>query len=661
MSYNNGNVNGFHVKSKKDMDILKEGVIEHRDSVKFNSSDEELVEMGNMWLSEAKTEHDSIKEIQDRNECYYLGNQLANHRLDDLDARIVLNKVYQTLHTLIPRATERLPAPMATLPSSDDDGEIIDHREYTQNVEEIVLAVAEEQNLSNKLRDFLLFQQLYMLGVLKYGYDEDGGLWVKNIRPQRIFVPPYDSEDYVIEYHEATIEDLIEEFPKAANKIRGELLGNRKKDGNVGLGSIVGYYEYTTPEFKFWKVNQIILHKEKNRNYNFKRKKANHWEKPQMDYIFSDFERLGSGIYSQTTVVNQIITLQDAVNRRKRQIYRNVDRSNGVIVAYGKGQITKQEAAAIEQARKRSDGVVYLENAEQGSLQNFPGQQLSGGVFEDMQHTISEIDNIAGTHSTLRGEKTPGEETFGGRQLLKESDQERIGELTEMIERVAETLYNAFLQLIKVHFKRADYVVYIGADGTDKQIQIKRDLVKEGLKVRVRQGTTLMKDKPTLSQEAISLFNMGVMDPVTLYERIGDPNPYKTAERFFLWQTDPGKLFANVTSEVEKSTQSSREDAVNQSAVQAGRENQSLAEGQPTPPSENVTPVHMAIHQDFIGSPDFANFPVEIKQATLDHMRAEKEILESGISEKKEKEKVKGSVETNLDDSGGIPLQLKRK
>lgn len=620
---------------------MKEGVLEHRQAISVKSSDDELILVANNWIGEAKTLHDKYLKKQNKNEKYYLGNQLELDKLDEYQAKIILNKVFQSLETVLPRATRQLPAPMCTLPPSDDEAEEVDARAYTQQLEDAILAIAEENKLSKKLKEFAQFHQLYYLGVLKFGYDEEEGIWVENVRPQRILVPPNMSGEYVIEWHEDTIGFLKEKFPEKKGELDKMVVDVTKANKKINDGSKVGYYEVTTEEFKFWKVNNVVLSKEENPHYNFK-KKRNHWKCPKVDYLFSDMWNLGIDQYSQTTLVDQVLPLQDAVNKRKRQISDNADLANGILVGYAEGAIDKKDLAALQRERRKPNGAVLLEKAVQGSVQHFQGQLLGPLVTEDMLHTISEIDNVFGTHSTTRGEKTPGEETFGGRQLLKESDQERIDQITEMLERIAEDLYNAIAQMILVHFKEAHYITYLGVDGGSKQLKITNDLIKKGVHVRVREGSTLVKDKATRSQEALILWQNKAMDPISLYERLGDPHPYKTAERLYKWMLDPGVLFKEVQSVYDRAIKSDRQKEILESITQADIENRALINGENVPPYEGATSQHIAVHQDLFETKQFLQQPIEVRKKAAEHLRAEAEIVRTKLGETKAEKKPSG-------------------
>lgn len=626
----------------------QEGVSNKRPIAMMDMTDNQLVRVANKWISEAKPLHDKMVKVQTRNENYWAGEQLDFSKLDDYQARIILNKVFQSMETMIPRTVSRIPAPVVSVPV-DEDADLEQRKEARQHatrVEKLIIAQSEHLKLRHLLEEFVRFFDLHHLGVLKFGYDEEeNAIWVENIRAPKIFLPPDNSKSYVIEFKYDTVEYLADQFGDEYEGGRDKLIQDvlnldapLRKQNRQNLGDGIGYYEITTDKMKFWKVNDILLGKEKNRYYDFENKSVNHWTKPRKDYIFSDIWSLGKTQYSQSTLTSQIIPLQDSLNKRKRQISDNADRANGILVAYGESGITKEEASAMEKSRKRPDSVVFSASGAPGGVQQFHGQRLEQYVFDDMIHTINEVDNVYGTHATTRGERTPGEETFGGRQLLKEADQERIATMVEMVERVAEELYNAFAQIIKVSMDEKAMLPYLGADGSSELVRVNKKLITEGLRINVKPGTTLIKDKAALAQEAVVLWQNKAIDPVTLYERLGDPTPFKTAERFFKWSTNPASLFEEVADDMDKAKSSENETMVKQSVVQAGAENKALLAGKPVPPYRDVTPQHMAVHQDaFSGElpPDPA-----IRSNIQKHIAEELEILKKNTESMQSEEGV---------------------
>lgn len=630
-------------KKKKDEDV----------GAKQTAEVDDLVVLSNRYLDIAKPLHAAYFLKQNRNERYYLGDQLDDARMDKYSSQVIINKIFEIVDTLMPRYTGNLPSPQVLLPENGISAEAeIQYGDYMRKMEDVMLAIAEESGTVKALKQFQQYFLLYYLGVLKFGFDEDDEkkIWVEAVRPQRIFIPPQGEIDWVIEYHSDTVRDLCYRFPEKEKEIL-KYVQSQAGEKELKKGTKLGYYEFTTCEYKWWKLGDCILEVVSNPHYNFDDEKKNFWTKPKLDYIFSDMYTLGMNGYAQTTIVDQLIVQQDALNKRKRQIDEAADRANGVMIAYGAAGVTKEEVAEIEAARKRPNGVVFLDKANQGAIQEFGGKQLPPIVFEDMQDTRSSVDNIAGTHSTLRGEKSPGEETFGGRQLLREGDLDRIAEGVQMIERVCEELYKAFAQLIKVHFDKEEFIPYLGKDGTNMLFSVDRKLIKDGLKIRVRQGSTTVKGKTVVAQEALQLWQQKGIDPISFFERIGDPNPFRTAERLYLWEKMPDVLFKEAAAQYNEALQTTKETNVVKSVMEAGIENKSLALGHNVPPNPNATAQHLDVHTELLSALQTQGLLTpQVAAAIKEHMMAEIAIVSDYVKKEEQamNEKESGLISRGL-------------
>lgn len=246
-----------------------------------------------------------------------------------------------------------------------------------------------------------------------------------------------------------------------------------------------------------------------------------------------------------------------------------------------------------------------------------------------MTHTISEIDNIAGTHATIRGEKTPGEETFGGRQLLKEGDEGRISDMVNMIERVAEQLYVAMVQILKLHPEEIKKEVYVDEKKNREMVSVTEKQLESDLNVHVEIGSTLVKDKAVLSEEAIRLWQMGGIDPITLFERIGDPTPYRTAERLMTFQTKPQELFEELDETLQEDNQNKNKEMITRLIIEAGQENARLINGEAVAPNEDAIMQHINVHEEMLSSMREAG---EVDEETIkvirEHVEKELDIAE---------------------------------
>jgi len=643
-------------KQAQDADSAKKtGVIGERAFLNFKAKEEDLVTAADSLITQARTLHDEMLLKQRIQEAYWLGVQVDRAELEKRNkwtAPIVLNKIYQTLETIIPNVVARTPSPAVSAPTTKDLKDEVEMRAYAMQVENMILGVVQDNKPRLLFEQFVRFNQLYFLGVLKFGYDEDTKqIWIKAIRPQRIFIPPYPDPDYVGEYHEESGQWVLDTFGTSVAKKKKikeaieEGMSNKEKNGGATAESTkVAFYEITTADVKVWIMEKTLLGKEKNPYWDWKAEKNNHWKERKMDYIFSDFQTLDLSQYSATTAVEQILSLQDAVNKRKRQISDNADGAQGTTIGLGDMGVTQKDLTVLQKKRKEPGGVAFIEKGMHNSIFQIEGQQLEPYVFDDMIHTTKEIDNIVGTHAVTRGEKTPGEETLGGKQLLKSGDETRLQPYADTLERAAETLYNGIAQIIKVKFKEAQALSYLSEDGSTSYVEIKSDFVKRGTRIHVRPGSTLIKDKSALAQEAIILWQQKALDPITLFERLGDPNPYRTAERLFLYQNAPERLFKAVASELSDAKAQVDEGQAMSAVIQAGIENQLISQGTQPPPFPGTNPQHMAIHQELLEQinqlaaqgqqPDD-----KVVRALQGHMQSELPILQAWIAEKEAEEK----------------------
>ena len=111
---------------------------------------------------------------------------------------------------------------------------------------------------------------------------------------------------------------------------------------------------------------------------------------------------------------------------------------------------------------------------------------------------------------------------------------------------------------------------------TAQYSQLLRLAETKALKVSVKEGSLIPKDDLTKRNEAIDLWSAGALDPITLFERLDDPNPYETAKKLFLWKTMPQLLFA--------------EDQEAQNAAAMAQQQKLMQEGGVSPPQPQNTP-----------------------------------------------------------------------
>jgi hypothetical protein len=120
--------------------------------------------------------------------------------------------------------------------------------------------------------------------------------------------------------------------------------------------------------------------------------------------------------------------------------------------------------------------------------------------------------------------------------MLKQGDISRIDLLVREIDRAVAEIGNWATQLIKLFYHTQRTVKIYGQRGLEF-ITFSRDNIEDGIEVLVKEGSTLQVDEVSRRNEAVQLFQIGALDPITLYERLKFPNPQEAAERLIRWQT----------------------------------------------------------------------------------------------------------------------------
>lgn len=252
----------------------------------------------------------------------------------------------------------------------------------------------------------------------------------------------------------------------------------------------------------------------------------NHFKKPQIPFVFLSVFNIGKHPMDDTNLIYQVIPEQDLINKRSRQLDRNNDNINGGwAISLEKAGMTKDEATEAVAAWREGGAVAVPSGNIQEAVQKMIGQELPQSVYNQQADARNELRNIFGTAgSTPQGIKS--EDTVRGKILAKGSDDSRIGGgISEYLEQFADGIYNWLVQLLYVYDPEfADQIPLTDQEGKPFKI-----------KITVKEGSMIPKDPLTRRNEAIDLATAGFLDPLTLFERLEDPNPMQSAQRLALW------------------------------------------------------------------------------------------------------------------------------
>ncbi len=606
---------------------FQEGAGTYRDLLKVTAKDEDLVREINADIENSKSVWESVKAIQDENEKYYLGTQLDENRFD-YELPSDQNILYRNLETMIAIITSKRKEPIV-LPAQDTD----QSKDLAEKTQQFLSWKWSDEDMSIKYEDWVRAAFIYRIGVLKIRWDKDKDDFVIEVkRPQTILIDKdatdeYDSK-FIVEMKQDTLGDLMGMFPKAKEKLA--------KTFGDALATTISYVEYWTNEFTVWKVNNVILDKKKNPNWNWEEKNRkgnleklkekwttvakdrklenvliNYFNEPRKPYVIISLKNLGKSIYADTSDFEQAKRGQDIVNRRKRQIDKASIHGLGRMVVSG-SFISKDEAKKLD---RNPNATYWMEkgNANDGFSYVSP-QPISPVILNDFQDTKSEIDNLMGVHGTTRGEKG-NQETATGRNILREGDLGRIDLAVRRIDKKLELLYAWMLQMAKVYYDETHYIKMLGKEGATTYLKFSQNEIEDGIEVIVKSELTAF--KATQRQEAQERMNAGLLDPLSYFEAFDETSPKEKARRMVMYTLDPKMYLAQFL--MDENTPGME----NTPEGKAAQEQKAIVAGEQVPPNPTADAAHIEAHSKFMKSPEFANIPDELKQAMVAHVQAE--------------------------------------
>lgn len=639
--------------SQESMEAPQEEMTQELPYLGLDVDDEELISRINASIDLGSSLYEKVKDRAQINRAYWKGNQLDPTQLKDYQAKVVSNIIFRNMETMLPIITKN--TPLVNFVSSNKDMDRL-MQELTFHRWEV------EDNMLAKNRLAVRAAFLDLLGVLKYRYDPqvDDICW-EFVKTRNIIVDPYatrpEDVEFVAEYIGGqTVKEIIRKFPDAKDKLLKEL--GIKDETSKKMGYKPTYIEFWTPEMVVWKYKDVILDKYKNPNWDWGKSKNmdefgkqttktyNLWKKPRVPYIFLSIFNLGEHLYSTTSLIEQSLSQQDNINKRKRQIADNADEANGILVGSGEF-ISREEFAKIDQEPNLK---VWGEggNPAQG-LVRIPGNPLQEYVYTDMLQSEKMVDDIWGIHAITRGVSEA--DTATQDVLQQKQDYGRIDDIVKAYEDFNEQYYQATFQMMLVHYEDEHYFSFeeeddlalerkdlIAAYKKIKKRKINREtgrietLEEEGEftppVIMVKRGTTLPTDEVTRRKEALQLASASAISILDLYEKLNWPNPRESAKRLLLQEAGQiDRIFPELRQEMQEEPSEAAEEDFRR-----------IMQGKPTPPDPEVenpetAAKHIKTHEGQLDSQEFQRAEDEAKQELIEHIRQEVEIAKQTLAQ----------------------------
>lgn len=521
---------------------------EYQDELSLDLSDDDLLKLKDEYEQDHAQYYPKVKARQDMNKVYLTGMQRSGNA-----QRIVpvsSNLLFEATATFVPQALAKNPEPVVW---SDNTPE---GKEASKSLKTMLQFHAEDFLLRQKLGVMVWHWSVYFIGVLKYGWDEKTNDITCKVRNPKMFL--FDPSGYVDEYGdfvgwigeriETTGKELITLYPDHKDYITIKC--------NSKLGTKVVYTEWWTDEYCFITFYDKVLDKHKNEFFNYDKqeesiipgeepvvtKAHNHFATPKMPYTFLSVFSMQEQPHDITNLIEQNIANQDQINDRDIQIDKNLRNGNNSIAISGVS-FNQETARQAAQALEDGDPVLVPDGRVEEAIKRLPANEIPSAIFTAQENNKNTLRSIYGTQGLTA--TAPDEDTTAhGMVINSNQDSSRIGGgVGEALEQVASNFFGKLTQMYYVFYDEPHYASVMGNGAAVSYIALQMSDEARRFVVSVSPNSMKPKDEVTEQNLATSLADSGWLDPLTLFERLDDPDPQDTAEKVTMFRINPQLYF----------------------------------------------------------------------------------------------------------------------
>jgi len=505
--------------------------------------DEELLGLAKNWEEQYTKYSAKIVEKQKTNKKYWLGH---HYGFDIGEHRQVDNVIFKSVETLLPIISRQNPDPYVLA----QDVQIAD------DVAKAIEDISDREALKTKIKKGVRHWAIYYISATKISWSaKKDAIQYELVHPDDLILDPngnFEGGEFLGRFigHKKKQEakDLAVMFSDKADLIK-EFVGKN-------MGTMIPTIEWWTDEYVFWTMgDSIVLDKRQNPHWDYdspveqmdefgestttSREGFNLFDTPKKPFSFLSVFNLGKHPHDETGLIEQAIPLQDMVNKTARQIDKNADDANSGWIFNSQ---FNEDAGKQALSSLRNGGAIIAPTINiNESVTRIQSPSLPEYVYRQKVDAATEIENIIGT----RGSSASGiasERTVQGKIEIKQSDSDRVALIVEHVEQMVDYLYNYTAQMIFTYYDAQDLRDVLGEERGVALEQYMDEGQLNGLRISVKEGSLIPQDPLLRRNEAIELFQLGALDPVTMFERMNFSDPKEASRRLLLYKTDPGGL-----------------------------------------------------------------------------------------------------------------------
>jgi hypothetical protein len=522
---------------------------------------DDLVEMMDRRIGESKDYWDGNKykldKVTKENEKLYLGQQVSDND-DGEDENLALdNRIFSSIRTIVPYVTTRITEP-EVYPSSNTEAA----KRFAEDFEKALHIKADKEKVKLKSKFALEDAIIRRRGYLKPRYDTVTKNWcaIEYVPAESIVIDhkarSYEEPRYFRHYLDKSIEDLVTMFPDMKAKIYDlfKVTDASPKATMQESHTINEDWCFVPSEEEgldlvvCWNYKKVAFGCLQDPNWRYG--KTNFLDNHMMPLVFFNVLNDGRSYIDKTSFVEQSKYSQNTVSKRGKQIGENA----------GLGSVGMP---VVDVAALADDQSQYLQYEEDTVLElavpdgkriddvftTWKAGTLSQDVYKDKVDAIEAIQNAFGASAVMQGNQTENK-TLGQDELLRDQSMGRQAEIVDAIDAAMQRLYLLMAQFLLVYGEEQELFKFVGENSTFDYIIMHSDQLDTNAEIRVKSGTSMPIDNPQRRATADKAASQQMIDPLTYWEIMDQPNAEKIAKRLVEYTANPAGFLKETKEDV---------------------------------------------------------------------------------------------------------------
>ena len=390
------------------------------------------------------------------------------------------------------------------------------------------------------------------------------------------------------------------------------------------------------------------------------------------EYPFTKFEHIPTGKFYTESTITDIIPVQREYNRTRSQIIEAKNRMAKPQLMAPKGSVN---AAKITS----EPGILIEYRPGLAPPQPLPLQPLPNYVLQELDRSISDMEDISSQHQVSKGQAPAGVTAATAISFLQERDDSVMATTYSSIEEGWEKIARHTISHVVQFWDIPRIVKVTGVDGSFDAISLKGSDIKSGTDIRIEAGSALPTSKAARQALLLDMMKMNFIPPEKglemmeiggvqrVYEELAIDKRQAQRENLrmrrldlmqiedHLKEVESGKQFASMAASLQSQQPPKMDDLgfpiqqtpptqlpskdpnmipVQQDQAQANPNAAPIPPGLMPPPA-NLIPVntwdnhatHIEVHNRFRKSQQFEQLPEEIKAQFEFHVEAHAQTL----------------------------------